>query len=189
MASPTKSHWEAAVRVVKYLKGAPGKGILCASHGNMGVEAFSDADWAGSPSDRRSTTGYCAFFGGNLVLGRVRSRVLCLARVQSPTLFIEPAKAEECFHKLDKVKDKGIFNALEKVLTQVAGRNAQLIRDNLLTVIGDSSPHFEFLQLLFKKCSFNIFNSQHVHSMLERLSLDRFKDLEHSCVQLLLVRP
>ncbi|XP_019182210.1 PREDICTED: sister chromatid cohesion protein pds5 isoform X2 [Ipomoea nil] len=106
--------------------------------------------------------------------------------VKMSALFTDPAKAEECFHKLDKVKDKGIFDALEKVLTQVAGGNAQVIRDNLLTVIGDSSPHFEFLQLLFKKCSFNIFNSQHVHYMLERLSLDRFEHLEHSCVQLLL---
>ncbi|XP_019166979.1 PREDICTED: uncharacterized protein LOC109162750 [Ipomoea nil] len=67
MANPEKIHWEAAVRVVKYLKNAPGKGILYANHGHMCVEAFSDADWAGSPSDRRSTTEYCVFLGSNLV--------------------------------------------------------------------------------------------------------------------------
>ncbi|XP_019179162.1 PREDICTED: uncharacterized protein LOC109174378 [Ipomoea nil] len=67
MANPTKFHWEAAVRVVKYLKSAPGRGILYANHGHMSVEAFSDADWVGSLSDRKSTTGYCVFLGGNLV--------------------------------------------------------------------------------------------------------------------------
>ena len=33
----------------------------------MRIEGYSDADWAGSLGDRRSTTGYCAIVGGNLV--------------------------------------------------------------------------------------------------------------------------
>ncbi|RVW79952.1 Retrovirus-related Pol polyprotein from transposon RE2 [Vitis vinifera] len=31
------------------------------------IEIFSDADWAGSVTDRRSTSGYCSFVWGNLV--------------------------------------------------------------------------------------------------------------------------
>ena len=36
-------------------------------HGHLQVEAFSDADYAGAQDDRRSTTGYCTYVGGNLV--------------------------------------------------------------------------------------------------------------------------
>ena len=35
-------------------------------HGHLDVEGHSDADWAGS-SDRKSTSGYFTFVGGNLV--------------------------------------------------------------------------------------------------------------------------
>ena len=34
---------------------------------SLEVTGYSDADWAGCPMDRRSTSGYCVFLGGNLV--------------------------------------------------------------------------------------------------------------------------
>lgn len=67
LSSPRTSHWDAVIRILRYLKKAPRKGILYQNHGHNKVEAFSDADWAGSPDDRRSTTGYCTLVGGNLV--------------------------------------------------------------------------------------------------------------------------
>lgn len=36
-------------------------------NGDITLEAYTDADYAGSLVDRRSTSGYCTFFGGNLV--------------------------------------------------------------------------------------------------------------------------
>ncbi|KAL5741578.1 hypothetical protein ACOSP7_028310 [Xanthoceras sorbifolium] len=67
MSSPTVHHWAALEQILCYLKGAPGLGILYANHGHTHIECFSDADWAGSKVDRRSTSGYCVFVGGNLV--------------------------------------------------------------------------------------------------------------------------
>ena len=67
MSSPRIPHWDAVVRILRYLKKAPGRGLLYRDHGHKKVEAFSDADWAGSPIDRRSTSGFCTFVGGNLV--------------------------------------------------------------------------------------------------------------------------
>ena len=37
------------------------------NHGHTIIEYFSDANWAGCKEDRRSTSGYCVFVGGNLV--------------------------------------------------------------------------------------------------------------------------
>ena len=41
--------------------------ILCNIHGHNKIECFIDDDWARLKEDRRSTSGYCAFVGGNLV--------------------------------------------------------------------------------------------------------------------------
>ncbi|CAL5349086.1 unnamed protein product [Camellia sinensis] len=49
-------------------------GILFSNHGHLRLEAFTDADWAGSIDDRRSTSGYCAFVGGNLVTWRSKKQ-------------------------------------------------------------------------------------------------------------------
>ncbi|XP_042485628.1 uncharacterized mitochondrial protein AtMg00810-like [Macadamia integrifolia] len=70
MQSPQKAHWEAIVRVLRYLKRAAGKGLVYRPNRHMDLVGYSDADWAGSASDRRSTTGYCTFVGGNLITWR-----------------------------------------------------------------------------------------------------------------------
>ncbi|XP_019051614.1 PREDICTED: uncharacterized protein LOC109114041 [Nelumbo nucifera] len=51
-----------------YLKGCPSKGMFYSNHNHLKIEAYTDADWAGSIADRRSTFGYCALVGGNVVL-------------------------------------------------------------------------------------------------------------------------
>ncbi|CAM8999069.1 unnamed protein product [Rhodiola kirilowii] len=67
MSSPTVDHWKAVEHILGYLKGSPGRGIVYGSHGHENIECFSDADWAGSKEDQRSTSGYGIMFGGNLI--------------------------------------------------------------------------------------------------------------------------
>lgn len=74
MHSPGPDHFDAVYRILRYLKGTPGKGLLFGAHGNLQVEIYTDADWAGSITDRRSTSGYCTFVGGNLVTWRSKKQ-------------------------------------------------------------------------------------------------------------------
>ena len=67
LQAPCDIHWDAVIRVLRYIKGAPGQGLLYEDRGHTQIVGYSDADWAGSPSDRRSTSGYCVFIGGNLI--------------------------------------------------------------------------------------------------------------------------
>nr|KYP52584.1 hypothetical protein KK1_025538 [Cajanus cajan] len=74
MHSPKETHLQVAHRILQYLKGTPGRGILFKRNGNVKLEAYTDADYAVSIVDRRSTTGYCTFLGGNLVTWRSKKQ-------------------------------------------------------------------------------------------------------------------
>lgn len=58
MQAPPQSHWEAAMRVVQFLKGTPGKGLLFRTNTDLQLVGFSDFDEAACPLTRCSLTGY-----------------------------------------------------------------------------------------------------------------------------------
>lgn len=49
---------DAAYRIMRYLKKTPGKGLFFTRHDDRQVHAFTNADWAESISDRKSTSWY-----------------------------------------------------------------------------------------------------------------------------------
>ncbi|XP_020580984.1 uncharacterized protein LOC110025061 [Phalaenopsis equestris] len=67
-------HLQTAYRVLHYLKGNSEKGILFKRNDTLTLKAYTDADYAGSIVDRRSTTRYCTFLGGNLVTWRSKKQ-------------------------------------------------------------------------------------------------------------------
>ena len=72
--SPQEEHMIAVYRILRYLKKTPGQGLFFAKNTSREVELFTDADWAGSKKDRRSTTGYCSYVWGNLVTWRSKKQ-------------------------------------------------------------------------------------------------------------------
>ncbi|KAL5703600.1 hypothetical protein ACHQM5_022129 [Ranunculus cassubicifolius] len=68
MGTPREPHLLAAKRILRYLKGTLEFGLdFQPSKGPPTLHAFSDADWAGCPDTRRSTSGFCIFLGSNLI--------------------------------------------------------------------------------------------------------------------------
>ncbi|GAV84981.1 hypothetical protein CFOL_v3_28421, partial [Cephalotus follicularis] len=74
MHDPHSTYLEAVYRILRYLKSALGRGILFSKHGHWRVDCFTDADWAGCPDDRWSTSGYCTFVRGNLISSRSKKQ-------------------------------------------------------------------------------------------------------------------
>jgi hypothetical protein len=67
MSSPTLEHWMAVKRILRYLTATIEMGMCITKSSSTLLSAFSDADWAGNPDDRRSTDGFAIFFGKNLI--------------------------------------------------------------------------------------------------------------------------
>lgn len=63
MHEPRQDHWDAAMRVLRYLKQSPGQGIFLRPN-SLELQAYCDSDWAGCPLTRRSVTGYFITLGG-----------------------------------------------------------------------------------------------------------------------------
>lgn len=67
MQSPTTSHWVAVKRILQYLKGTLSHGITLKPVSSFALHAYSKVDWAGSLDNRKSTTGFCIYFGSNII--------------------------------------------------------------------------------------------------------------------------
>lgn len=66
MHDPRHSHFIAVKRILRYLKGSLHQGLYFVP-GPLNLTAYTDADWAGDSTDRRSTTGFCVYLGPNLI--------------------------------------------------------------------------------------------------------------------------
>lgn len=63
MQEPRQGHWEAAMRVLRYLKSTPGQGIVLPKENDLKLVAYCDSDWAACPLTRRSISGYLVKLG------------------------------------------------------------------------------------------------------------------------------
>jgi hypothetical protein len=70
MSNPSEADMIKVRRIFKYLTNARHYGLVYMNQHHGGVvklHAYSDADWAGDITDRKSTTGYCTFMNNNLI--------------------------------------------------------------------------------------------------------------------------
>ncbi|CAL8097233.1 unnamed protein product [Prunus armeniaca] len=66
-SDPKESHLLAVKRILRYVSGTTNFGVYYSFDSNVELAGYSDADWAGSIDDRKSTTGICFYIGNNLV--------------------------------------------------------------------------------------------------------------------------
>jgi hypothetical protein len=55
MHDPREGHMDTVYQILRYLKSAPGKGLIFRKNGHLNIEGYCDSDWANCADDRRST--------------------------------------------------------------------------------------------------------------------------------------
>ncbi|CAL1377568.1 unnamed protein product [Linum trigynum] len=72
--APTQAHFDAAMRILRYLKSSPGQGLFLPAQGSLDLVAYCDADWGGCQTTRRSTTGFYISLGSAPVSWRTKKQ-------------------------------------------------------------------------------------------------------------------
>ena len=60
MDQPHEIHWRAAKRILNFVQGTKTHGIFYKAKSDLDFIGFTDSDWAGDSTDRKSTSG-CVF--------------------------------------------------------------------------------------------------------------------------------
>ncbi|XP_071719466.1 uncharacterized mitochondrial protein AtMg00810-like [Rutidosis leptorrhynchoides] len=67
MHNPHDTHMAALKRILRYIQGTIDYGLHMTKTSTTSLISYTDADWAGCPDTRKSTSGYCVYLGDNLV--------------------------------------------------------------------------------------------------------------------------
>ncbi|GAA0153262.1 transmembrane signal receptor [Lithospermum erythrorhizon] len=67
MHNPMTDHMNALKRIIRYIQGTLDYGLHLYHSSSSSLISYTDADWAGCPDTRLSTSGYCMFLGNNLI--------------------------------------------------------------------------------------------------------------------------
>lgn len=95
LETPTKTEWEAGKRIVRYLKETKKASLIFEKNGEKNdLMAYTDADWAGDRTDRKSTSGMIVFWGRNLISwGTTKQNCVGLSTAESE--YIAAARAAQ----------------------------------------------------------------------------------------------
>ena len=74
MHKPREAHWDAVVRVMRYLKGCPGQGIMLNAVSDLRLRIFCDADWGACPNTRRSLSSFFTFLGNSPISWKTKKQ-------------------------------------------------------------------------------------------------------------------
>lgn len=74
MQAPREAHWEAALRVVRFLKRSAGQGIMLRADSDLRLTVYCDSDHASCPLSRRSLSSYIVFLGGSPISWKTKKQ-------------------------------------------------------------------------------------------------------------------
>ena len=113
--SPRRSHFQATLRVLRYLKGTTGLGLSFMKTCKLDLVLYVDFDYAGLLIDSRSTTGFCTMSGGNLVMWRTKKQSMLSKLNTEAELRDTSSRIDEVYHYRIKHVNNGCVYIKEKL--------------------------------------------------------------------------
>ncbi|CAL5411782.1 unnamed protein product [Camellia sinensis] len=119
-----------------------------------------------------------------------QKKILFCFRIMS-RCFTDPAKAEDYFQILDQLKDANIWKILTILLDpNTSSHQACSSQDDLLKILGEKHRLYDFLSSLSLKCSYVLFNKEHVKEILLEADLRKSAgntQLTLACMNILVI--
>ena len=85
-ANPTEEHWKALIRVLRYLRKTLSLGLSFNRSEQPELHAFSDSDFAGDKNDYKSTSGFVALYGSNVIdYGSAKQKTVARSSCEAET--------------------------------------------------------------------------------------------------------
>ncbi|GKB93541.1 ribonuclease H-like domain-containing protein [Tanacetum coccineum] len=158
--SPLISHLDAALKVLRYLKGSPRSGIQINKTGNLKLRAYVDSDWARCPATRKFVFGYCVFLGDSLINWKSKKQsTLSMSSTEAEYRSMASATCEVIWLS-NLLGDMGVKNLLPVVM-YCDNSSALQIATN--PVFHEKSKHFEIdVHLVREKVACGVIKTDNV---------------------------
>ncbi|GJT49335.1 ribonuclease H-like domain-containing protein [Tanacetum coccineum] len=103
MHDPREPHFTALKQILCYVRGTLDHGLQLHVSSTAQLTAYTDADWAGCPVTRRSTSGYCVFLGDNILSWSAKRQVtLSRSSAEAEYRGVANVVAETAWHQRTK---------------------------------------------------------------------------------------
>ncbi|XP_071741390.1 uncharacterized mitochondrial protein AtMg00810-like [Rutidosis leptorrhynchoides] len=162
MHSPLQSHLKIALRLLRYLKASPGKGVYIQKSDSVTLSAYVDADWGKCLDSRKSVTGFAVFFYDSLVSWKSKKQAT-VSRSSTESEYRALASVTcEILWILKVLNDLNYKNLLP-VKIYCDNRSAVLLATN--PVFHERSKHFEVdLHVVRQKCTSGVIEIEQIDS-------------------------
>ena len=114
-SKPSKQHWQAVKRIFRYLNGTIDYGILYEKEKISECFGYSDADWAGDQTDRKSTSGHCFTIGSGIVTWKSNKQT-CVALSTAEAEYVALSSAAQEAVWMQKLLQEIKFAKAEPIL-------------------------------------------------------------------------
>ncbi|CAA7022737.1 unnamed protein product [Microthlaspi erraticum] len=132
MQAPREDHWHAALRVVRYIKGTPGQGILLSADHDFQINGWCDSGYSSCPITRRSVTGYFVQLGESPISWKTKKQST-----------VSKSSAEAEYRAMAYLRDELLW--IKNVLQSLGVSHAQPMRihcDSKAAIHISSNPVF-----------------------------------------------